>query len=88
MLAPMSTTQERAAGRTISVNEAAESLDCSPRTIRRYIASGLLPAYRMGPRLIRIDPAELDAMLHKVPTADQPSDYPKYNGLLGGPDGA
>jgi excisionase family DNA binding protein len=57
--------------RKISLQEAAERRDCSERTIRRYIATGLLTGYRMGPRLIRVDVAELDEMLRPIPTAGQ-----------------
>jgi excisionase family DNA binding protein len=46
----------------ISMTEAAARLDISTRTLRRYIAAGRLTAYRIGPRLIRIDAAELDQL--------------------------
>ena len=48
--------------RLISLGEAAERLDVSTRTLRRYIAAGRLTGYRVGPRLIKIDPAELDQL--------------------------
>jgi excisionase family DNA binding protein len=38
------------------------------RTIRRWISAGLLTGYRAGPRLIRVDLNELDAMLSEIPT--------------------
>lgn len=41
----------------------------SDRTIRRYISSGRLPGYRVGPHLIRVDLNELDAMLARIPMA-------------------
>jgi excisionase family DNA binding protein len=41
----------------------------STRTIRRKIASGELPAFRYGRRLIRIDQADLDALFRRIPTA-------------------
>ena len=46
----------------ISMTEAAARLDISTRTLRRYIAAGRLTAYRIGPRLIKIDAAELDQL--------------------------
>ncbi|KLO28405.1 helix-turn-helix domain-containing protein [Mycobacterium haemophilum] len=46
----------------ISIIEAAAVLDISTRTLRRYIAAGRLTAYRIGPRLIKIDAAELDQL--------------------------
>lgn len=58
----MSTTTAR-----ISIAQAAERAGVSRDTIRRRIADGSLPAYRMGPRLIRLDPADVDALLRPVP---------------------
>ncbi len=36
------------------------------RTLRRYIASGRLTGYRVGPRLVRVDLNELDANLRPI----------------------
>lgn len=43
----------------LTVKEVAELDNCSEKTVRRAIASGLLQAIRVGPggRLLRIDPA-------------------------------
>jgi excisionase family DNA binding protein len=38
-------------------------------TLRRWIAQGLLPANRLGPRRIQVDLNELDAMRQPIPTA-------------------
>lgn len=46
-----------------TVNDAAEYVGVHPKTIRRWIAQGRLTAYAAGPRLIRVDLDELDAML-------------------------
>ncbi|MBD8218109.1 excisionase family DNA-binding protein [Microbacterium sp. CFBP 13617] len=46
----------------MSVAGAAELLGVSVDTIRRRIADGTLPAERIGPRLIRIRIADLDAL--------------------------
>lgn len=54
--------------RFVSLEEAAEYLGLSPRTIRRFIAAGRLTAYRAGPRLLRIELAELDNMLEPITT--------------------
>lgn len=43
----------------VSLAEAADLAGVSIRTLRRRIADGVLPAYRTGPRLIRLDPADL-----------------------------
>jgi excisionase family DNA binding protein len=53
----------------ISIRAAADWADCSDKTIRRRIASGDLRAYRFGPRAIRVDMAEVDALLKPIPTA-------------------
>lgn len=53
----------------VSIAEAAEHACVSDKSIRRYIAAGLLTGYRCGPRLIRIDIDELNAMLRPIPTA-------------------
>ena len=55
----------------ISVSEAADTYSCSTRTIRRRIADGTLRAYRVGPKLIRIDPGDLDRMARQIPAAAQ-----------------
>ncbi len=52
-----------------SISNAAEYLGVCTKTIRRWIAEGRLTGYRAGPKLIRVDLNELDAMLHRIPTA-------------------
>lgn len=46
-----------------TLNEAAVILGCSTRTVRRFIEDGALTKYRLGPRLIKVDLNELDALL-------------------------
>ncbi len=53
----------------VTIAAAAEYASVAPKTIRRYIAAGRLVGYRMGPRLIRVDVAELDRLLRPIPTA-------------------
>ena len=49
--------------------EAARRHGVCTKTIRRRIAEGTIVGYRSGPRLIRVDPAEVDAALLKpIPT--------------------
>lgn len=50
----------------LTLTDAADWLNVSLPTIRRMIARGDLRAYRYGPRLIRIDPADLRAMREPV----------------------
>ena len=52
--------------RLTSLANAAEYADLSQRTIRRYVAAGRLRAYRVGPRLLKVDLDDLDALLTPV----------------------
>ena len=54
--------------RFASINAAAEYACVSTKTIRRYVAAGRLTGYRFGPRLIKINLSEVDALLSPVPT--------------------
>ena len=47
--------------RLLSTAQAADYLGVSTNTIRNYIARGILTAHRVGPKLLRFDPADLDA---------------------------
>lgn len=58
-----------------SITSAAEYVGTSPRTIRRYVAAGRLTGYRLGPRLVRVDLNELDAMLRPIPAGGGPHGY-------------
>ena len=50
-----------------SIREIAEMYDVSDQTIRRYIRSGRITAYRRGPRVIRLDPDEVERQLMGEP---------------------
>lgn len=52
-------------GSLLRVHEAAAQLNCSISTIRRLIAEGKLPAYRVG-RGIRIAEADLERLLEPL----------------------
>lgn len=54
--------------RLVSLPQAAEMLGVTTRTLRRYIADGRLSAYRLGPRMLRVDLDELDALLRPLAT--------------------
>ena len=53
----------------LSPAEAATYMKVDTSTIRRWIYKGLLPAHRVGPRLLRIKRADLDAMTRSVEAA-------------------
>lgn len=46
----------------LSLVEAADRLGVSTKTVRRRIAEGDLIAYRLGPRLLRVDAASVNAL--------------------------
>ena len=47
----------------LTINEIAERFNISTRTVRRYISRGYLTAHRIGPKMLRIDPAEVARFL-------------------------
>jgi excisionase family DNA binding protein len=53
----------------ISMQEAADLCGVSETTIRRYIAAGLVTAYRVGPRMIRLDADQVAEQLLGTPVA-------------------
>lgn len=50
-----------------TIRQAADRLGVSEKTIRRHIAAARLRGYRLGERLIRVDPDEVDALLRLIP---------------------
>jgi hypothetical protein len=64
--APVMSTDTRDFG---SIARAAEFSDLHPQTIRRYIRDGVLTGYRLGNKTVRVDMAELAALLQPIPTA-------------------
>ena len=53
----------------VSLAAAAEQCSVSTKTIRRRISDGTLTAYRIGPRLIRVDQVEIESLLRPIPSA-------------------
>jgi excisionase family DNA binding protein len=49
--------------RRVTLQEVADTYQLSTRTLRRYIASGRLTAVRIGPKLIRLDPEQVEQEL-------------------------
>ena len=45
---------------------AAAIYDCDPKTIRRWITSGLITGYRVGGRMVKVDLNEIEAKLVEV----------------------
>ena len=65
----MSAIESTKPGAFISLSAAAEILGISVHTLRRRIASGELPAFRTGRRIIRIRVSDLEKLLRRVPAA-------------------
>ncbi len=57
-----------------SLDQSAEYLGSTSRTLRRYIATGQLPAFRMGKRQIRVRTADLDKLLQPIPVGGESRD--------------
>ena len=53
----------------VSLAQAAEITEQSVRTIRRRVSDGSLPAYKFGPRHIRIRLEDLEAMARRMASA-------------------
>lgn len=66
---PPSNRRERRHPELIGLQAAAEHCDVSYRTIRRWVADGRLSAVRVGPRLIKVDVADLAALLQPTGSA-------------------
>ena len=63
---PPANRRERRHPELIGLQEAAERCDVSYRTVRRWIAEGRLSAVRIGPRLLKVSLADLDALHQPV----------------------
>lgn len=53
----------------VSLTEAADRYGVSTKTLRRRIAEGAITGHRLGPRIIRVDVRELDALWTTIPSA-------------------
>ena len=53
--------------------EAVDYAKVPKNTMRDWIRRGLLPAYRIGPRLLQVDLNDIDRMRRRVPTAEPPA---------------
>ena len=52
----------------MSVFTAAEQLKVTPVTVRRLIATGVLPAIRLGPKLIKLRVVDVEKAIGHLPT--------------------
>ena len=59
---------EAIAKKNLKLSEAADWYGVSERTLRRRIADGSLPAYRVGPRSIRVAAEDVAALATRITT--------------------
>src|SRR5438132_726047 len=52
----------------LTITEAAKAMGVSVPTTKRWIKAGWLPAYHLGPRLVRIRRSDLNELLTPVPS--------------------
>lgn len=48
------------------ISEAVSGKPVTARTVRRWVASGRVRGYRVGPRLIMVDPAEVAETIRPI----------------------
>lgn len=53
----------------VRISDAVDILGVTERTVREWIATGRLPAYRLGSQQIRLNEDDVYALLRQVPTA-------------------
>lgn len=53
----------------LTIAGAAEALGVHPNTVRRMVARGELPAFRVGPRLLRLRAEDVAAVARPLATA-------------------
>ena len=57
----------------ITMETAAERLCISEKTMKRMVQRGAIPAYRIGPKMVRIDEKELEAYVRERLVAPKPA---------------
>lgn len=53
----------------VSLTDAADYLSVSVKTVRRMIADGTIPGYRLGAKSLRVKLDDLDSAGRRVPSA-------------------
>ena len=52
----------------LTMQQAAEMLGCTPKTLRALVSRGTIRAYRLGPRQIRLKREDVLSALQPIPT--------------------
>ena len=50
----------------LSVSDVARELDVSRNTVWKWIGAGTLEVTRLGPKIVRISPTQVDAMIRRM----------------------
>lgn len=58
------------ATRYVSLEAVAEQLDVTVNTVRNWIKSGRLTGYRVGPRVVRVDAAQIEQLIQPMPASE------------------
>jgi excisionase family DNA binding protein len=70
--------------RLISITEAAALVGVHPHTVRNWVSAGLIPSYRVGPRLIRLAandlPFPVQTSTSRRSILDEPVEAPNGEG--------
>jgi len=61
--------RQRKPNRPATIPAAAEYAPCGRRTLQRYIQLGVLPSWRFGPKMVRVDLDDIDRLFQRIPTA-------------------
>ena len=65
----MASTTRKPVPSYVTMEQAARMTQQSVKTIRRRVSDGTLPAYRFGPRSIRVRLEDLESAAHRIPAA-------------------
>lgn len=60
------TTRQTPTQQWLSLEDAAKVLGVQARTVRAWIGDGTLTGYRVGPRFIRVDAAEVESLPKRI----------------------
>jgi hypothetical protein len=63
---PTTTGRRPAARRLAAIQAVAAMYDVDPKTVRRWIASGLITGYKVGDRLVKVDLNEVEVKVVTV----------------------
>jgi excisionase family DNA binding protein len=55
--------------RLVPLDDGADYLGITKKTLRRWIAEGRITGYRVGGKTVRVDLHEVDALARPIPTA-------------------